>query len=404
MTTALEAPLTGLRVLELSSFVAAPLGGMTLASLGAEVIRVDPIEGGPDRRRWPVDDKGNSLYWASLNQGKKSVTADLRSPGGRDLVADLAAETGIVLTNARARPGLSVAELRRVRPDLIHVQLNGRRGGGTAVDYTVNAECGFPDLTGPTDLASPVNHVLPAWDVATGLYLAVGLLAADRLRARTGEGQSLEVALADVALATAGQLGYLAEAQLSTTPRGRIGNDVYGDFGRDFVAADQSRFMVLVLTSRHWRDLLSATGLADTIAEYGKAVGADFDDPGERFRHRGALAGLFRTWFETRPAAQIEAELAATSVLWSRYRSFSDLATDGTLAANPLLSQLAQPGIGTYLSPGSPLLFGSRQRPASPAPTLGEHTESVLSELLGLEADAITDLRQRGIIAGRSVD
>src|SRR5690242_5231545 len=125
-------PLAGLRVIELSSFVASPLGGMTLAQLGADVIRVDQIGGGPDIDRWPLAPSGRSLYWAGLNKGKRSLTADLRSAEGRALVARLAAEAGVVLTNAPPRDGLTYEALRELRPDLIHVQLLGTRDGGNA--------------------------------------------------------------------------------------------------------------------------------------------------------------------------------------------------------------------------------------------------------------------------------
>ena len=398
MTVPSGAPLAGMRIVELAGFVAVPLGGMTLASLGAEVIRVDPIGGGPDRGRWPADPSGNSLYWAGLNQGKKSVTVDLRAPEGRELVAELAAAAGIVLTNTHPRPGLSPVDLRGRRPDLIHVQLTGRRDGSTAVDYTVNAECGFPGITGPAELDAPVNHVLPAWDIATGLYLAVGLLAAERQRDRTGEPQTLRVALGDVALATAGHLGYLAEAQLTETPRGRIGNDIYGDFGRDFVAADGERFMLLVLTSRHWDDLLTVTGLDAPVREFAKAMGADFAQPAERYRYRQALAGMLADWFAARTGAEVHATLGRSSALWGRYRTFGDLVSSGSLAANPLMSRVNQPGISSYLSPGSPLLFDEVQRPARPAPTLGEHTDSVLSGVLDLPGAKLDDLRRRGVI------
>ena len=105
-------PLDGMRVVELSSFVATPLGGMTLAQLGADVIRVDQVGGGPDIDRWPLAASGRSLYWAGLNKGKRSVAADLRSPEGRAVVAALAAESGVVLTNAPPRPGLAYDELK----------------------------------------------------------------------------------------------------------------------------------------------------------------------------------------------------------------------------------------------------------------------------------------------------
>src|SRR5690349_1803475 len=125
--------LQGLRVLEISSFVAAPLGGMTLAQLGADVIRVDPIGGATDVRRWPLHGSGTSIYWAGLNKGKRSIMVDQRTPEGRELVARLAAQAGVVLTNA-ARPRYE--DLVAHRPGLIHVQIEGHPGGRPAVDYT----------------------------------------------------------------------------------------------------------------------------------------------------------------------------------------------------------------------------------------------------------------------------
>lgn len=396
-------PLAGMRVIELSSFVASPLGGMTLARLGAEVIRVEPRGGAPDRTRWPIDPHGTSLYWTGLNQGKKSVSIDIGTSEGRRLVTDLVAASGdgggIVLTNAAPRAGLTPDELRKRRPDLIHVQLSGRRDGRTAVDYTVNAECGFPSLTGPEDLERPVNHVLPAWDIATGLYLAVGLLAAERHRLRTGEGQCLELSLHDVALATAGQLGYLAEAQLCGRPRSRIGNDVYGDFGRDFVSNDQVRFMVVVVTARHWQRLMDVTGLADAARELEKTLGADFTASADRYRYRHVLAGVLSTWFEAHSANELERALSTTSVLWSRYRTFTELVSEGLLDDHPLLDTVVQPGVGSYRAPGSPLVFDSKQIPPAPAPRIGQHTHEVLSDILQLSATRIAELHARGLVS-----
>jgi 2-methylfumaryl-CoA isomerase len=393
-----------MRVIELSSFVASPLGGMTLAQLGADVIRVDQTGGGPDIDRWPLSPSGTSLYWAGLNKGKRSVTADLRSPEGRAIVADLVARSGeqggIVLTNAHPRAGLAYDELRAARPDLIHLRLLGHRDGRNAVDYTVNAELGFPYLTGPVDHDGPVNHVMPVWDVACGLYLAVGLLAAERHRSRTGEGRRIEVALHDVALATAGNLGYLAEAQLCQTPRPRLGNDLFGDFGRDFGTADGQRVMLVVLSARHWRDLVGATGLAEVTAAMERAYGADFRRAGDRYEHREALAGILSPWFGGRTYAEIEQALKGASVLRSRYGDFGELARDdaAALRSNPLMGVLDQPGIGPHLAPGLPLVSDGGQVPPGLAPTLGQHTDEVLGELLSLSVPELDDLRARGIV------
>jgi 2-methylfumaryl-CoA isomerase len=372
--------LAGLRVVEVSSFVAAPLGGMTLAQLGAEVIRVDPVGGGPDIGRWPLAGSGTSLYWAGLNQRKRSVTADLRSPEGRRRVSELVTEAGdgrgILLTNAAL---FEDEALRERRPDLIHLRIRGRHDGRPAVDYTVNAGVGFPLITGPPGLDGPVNHVLPAWDVACGLYAALGIAAAERRRARTGQGCFLQVALEDVALAMAGNLGFLAEAQ-SGAARERVGNHLYGSFARDFACAGGGRIMVVALTPRHWRDLVEVTGAAVPVAALEKGLGADFTAEGDRYTYREALAALLAPWFARHTLAEVADALAGTSVLWQRYRTFTELVADPELRANPLMTTVEQPGAGTYLAPGSPLSVDGRTAPAAPAPVLGEHTREILGD------------------------
>jgi 2-methylfumaryl-CoA isomerase len=395
------APLDGLTVLEVSSFIAAPLGGMTLAQLGAEVIRIDPIGGGPDAGRWPLAPSGTSLYWTALNKGKRSVTLNFRVPEGRRLFGELLATSGvgggIVLTNATGQGWLAYSELVPIRPDLIHLQIQGHRDGRAAVDYTVNAATGFPLITGPESFEGPVNHVLPAWDVACGLYAAVGLLAAERNRQRTGAGSEIRLALADVALAIAGHLGFLAEAQVGGAERPRIGNHLYGGLARDFLTSDGERVMVVALTRRHFADLAAVTGLAETFAELERLLHADFGEDGDRYRHREVIAALLAPWFAGRPLADVEQDLAATSILWSRYRRFTDLVSDGSLAGNPLLREISQPGVGLLLAPGSPLTMDGAAEPR-PAPALGADTAAVLSGVLGLSATEVRALAERRVV------
>ena len=380
------APLAGLRVLEISSFVAAPLGGMTLAQLGAEVIRVDPVGGAADVTRWPLAPNGTSLYWAGLNKGKRSVTLDFRDPRDRETLRDLVTRSGpdggIVLTNA-GFPWLSHEVLSKDRPDLIHLQITGRRDGGSAVDYTVNAAIGFPFATGPEHLQEPVNHVLPAWDVACGLYAAVGLLAAERHRRRTGRGRAITLALADVALAVTGYLGFLAEAQLTGDSRPRIGNHLYGGFARDFRTAGGDSVMIVTLTARHFADLARVTGLTETFGGLEKLLGADFGADADRYEHREVIAALLGPWFARHTVAEIAGALAGTSVLWDRYRTFAGLAADPDLLRNPLVGLIDQAGIGRILATGIPLAQPGTGGPPRPAPELGADTAAVLTELLG---------------------
>jgi crotonobetainyl-CoA:carnitine CoA-transferase CaiB-like acyl-CoA transferase len=260
--------LHGLRVVEGSAFVAAPLGGMTLAQLGADVIRFDPIGGGLDHHRWPVTAEGRSLFWAGMNKGKRSIAVDLRKPRGQELLTQLiaapGADAGLFSTNFPARGWLAYEALSRARADLVMVNLLGRRDGGSEVDYTVNPQFGFPMLTGAPD-GPPANHVFPAWDAIAGNMIATAMLAALRHRDRTGEGQLVTLALKDVGLALLGHLGMIGEVQVNGVDRPRYGNHLYGAFGRDFVTQDGRRLMVVGLTDMQWSCLLKATGLAAEI-------------------------------------------------------------------------------------------------------------------------------------------
>ena len=144
--------LAGLRVVEAAAFVAAPLGGMTLAQIGADVIRIDTLGGGLDYRRWPVTPDGTSLFWTGLNKSKRSVALDLASAEGRELAMALICapgdDAGLLLTNFPPRGWLDHDKLRARRADLIQLTLQGDRHGGSAVDYTVNARVGVPFITG----------------------------------------------------------------------------------------------------------------------------------------------------------------------------------------------------------------------------------------------------------------
>ena len=399
--------LGGLRVVEGSAFVAAPSAGMTLAQLGADVIRYDQIGGGIDANRWPVTAEGRSLYWAGLNKGKRSLAVDLRSPEGRELVTALIAAPGpgggIFLTNFPATGWSSYESLKRHRDDVIVLTVTGNRDGSTAVDYTVNCAVGYPFVTGPTDADRPVNHVAPMWDLITGQTVVVGLLAAERHRTRTGEGQLVTLALADVALATVAHLGHVGEFDVNHAERERLGNDMYGAFGRDFPTADGRRVMVVAISLRQWQNLLKATDLTGPMAQLGERLGVDLRDEGQRFTSRDEIGAVLAPWFAARPLAEVRAALDAHDVCWGPYQTFRQLLTEDPRAeaGAGLYEAVDQPGIGTYRAPASPLTFSGLDRGAVvPAPTLGQHTDEVLAGVLGLSAHEIGDLHDRGVVAG----
>lgn len=377
-----DLPLSGLRVVEVSSFVASPLCGLSLAQLGAEVIRVDPPGGAPDHTRLPTTGDGTSIYWTGLNRGKQSVTCDMRSPEGQQQIQRLITAPGdgggILVTNAAGRGWLSHHTLEQMRHDVITLEILGRRDGTPGVDYTVNAAVGFPFVTGPTDHTGPVNHTLPAWDIACGFYAAFALTAAVLHRTRTGEGTHIALPLDNVALSIAGTLGYLTEVQVGGTERPRTGNHVYGTYGTDFVASDGSRFMVVALTPRHFRGLVTATGTAAAIEALESALAADFTRDADRYRHRDLLTALFADWFAKHTPDEITSDLSACAVLHERYRTFAETAASPDVQGNPLFAELEQSGVGTYLAAGTAALFDGRHLHCGPAPALGQDTVDVL--------------------------
>ena len=404
-----EGILHGLRVIEGSAFVAAPLGGMTLAQLGADVIRFDPIGGGLDHARWPVAANGASLFWAGMNKGKRSIAVDIRQPRGQELLTALicapGADAGLFSTNFPARGWLAYDTLAARRADLIMVNLLGRRDGGSEVDYTVNPGLGFPMLTGPADSPVPANHVFPAWDAIAGNMIATAMLAALRHRDRQGEGQLVTLALKDVGLAMLGHLGMLAEVQVNDVDRPRYGNHLYGAFGCDFVTRDGERAMVVGLTDLQWSCLVKATGTAEAITALSQQTGLDLNQEGNRFLAREALVAIFAPWFAARTLAEVRAAFEAARVTWGPYRTVRQaIEQDPDLStAHPMFSWLDQPGIGRSLAPASPLDFSKVPRlPARPAPRLGEHTDQILLDVLGLPSAEVGQLHDAGIVAGPS--
>ncbi len=392
--------LNGLSVIEASSFVASPTAGLYLAQMGAEVIRVDQIGGGPDFRRWPVTEANDSLYWENLNRAKKSVALDLGSPQGRELLQELVRKTGQFVTNFPVEGFLSHAKLAEGRADLVTVRVMGWADGSPALDYTVNNAVGYPMTTGPGP--DPVNHVLPAWDLLSGAYAAFAMLAAIRKREASGEGSEVRIPLSDVAIGTVANLGGIAEVLHSNANRPRLGNAVYGLFGRDFVTRDGVRTMIVVVTHRQWANLLDALSLGEAVAAIEAARNVSFaKNDGLRFDHRDALYPLFETAIGARDHAELATALDAAGIVHSAYRTMLDAAQDDRLVGhNPMFTAFdANPSGFAYPAAGP---FGTipqqeRGRPHA-APRNGQHSEEILAERLQLSTGEIARLIDSGIV------
>ena len=265
--------------------------------MGADVIRVDRLQGGLDAARWPVAANGTSLFWAGMNKGKRSLAVDMARPEGVEIIAALITapgpDAGMFLTNLRGRGPLDYPALSATRADLIMVSLLGTRRGEPAVDYTVNPALGFPMATGAVDATAPVAHVLPAWDLISGQVVVNTLLAAERHRLRSGLGQLAELALKDVAAAMMGHLGIIAEVTVNGVDRARVGNALYGAYGQDFICADGARVMVIGLTDRQWRGLVKVLDMDAQIDALAQTAGLDLSEEGNRWAARAQITALF---------------------------------------------------------------------------------------------------------------
>lgn len=399
-------PLSKLRVVEGSAFVAAPLGGLTLAQLGAEVIRFDQIGGGLDFHRWPLTQDKQSLFWAGLNRGKKSVQVDLKSTEGRELISNLitspGANAGIFITNLAAKGELSYEELCKKRPDLIMVMLTGNYDGSTEVDYTVHPSFGYPLITGPSGSAVPVNSVLPTWDLLLGNMVAIAVLVAIEKRRETGTGDLIRIALSDVALSVVGALGRLSQAHLDTEESAADGNYLYGAFGTNFTTSDNSQIMLVGLTHRQWESIKSALNLGAALRALEMRETVNFDDESQRYIFRREIAGIIEPIIRGMSLSQVSTVFEEFKVAWSKYQTFKDLLKNDPRASskNPIFHIKNQAGIGDIPNIASPIRFTATENIApQTAPTLGEHTSQVLQEILGLSPSQIDVLKNNKTIA-----
>nr|WP_247712526.1 CoA transferase [Qipengyuania xiapuensis] len=392
-------------IIEASSFVASPTAGLYCAQMGAEVIRVDHKEGGLDYDRYMLTKEGRSLSWENLNRAKKSVALDLRSGEGRELLVELSAKTGNLITNLPEKSFLSHEAVAANCPDLVSVRIMGWHDGRQAMDFTVNAASGYPLMCGPEEwdeaTAPPVNQVLPAWDFITGAYCAFALIAAIRHRDHTGEGSELRVPLGDVAIGTVANSGAMAEMLYRGADRERLGNAIWGAFGRDFRSLDNTRFMVAALTPKQWTGLVKAFGVEEEIAALEQECGVRFADGDRpRFEHRHALFDLFQSRAGTMDWPELERRMGEQGCTFERYRTMHEAANDPVLVdENPLFTRTAaNPSGFEYPATRSFANIPGREAGGpAPAPYLGQHTEEVLADRLGLSSGAIGKLVDRDI-------
>ena len=342
-----------------------------------------------------------------MNKGKKSIALDLSRPEGRELAQRLAAapgeDGGLFVTNFPVEGFLSYEKLSALRPDLICVRVMGWADGSQGMDYTINSALGLPLMTGPVGDDRPVNHVLAAWDLLTGAYCAFSLISALLARMRGQGGREIRAPLSDIGAATMANLGFTAETLQTGRQRPRMGNDIFGAFGRDFTTRDGQKLMLLAITPKQWSKALETLGIVAEVGGVEAELGVSFAlDEGLRFTHRARLYPLFERAFAARTAAELTPAFDAGGVTWGAYQTLEAALEDPRLfKANPMFQDIAHPSGLTYAAPGAMASIPQDVRgDVRPAPRLGQHTDEVLAQVLKMSGAEIGKLHDAAIIAG----
>ncbi len=393
-------PLEGVRVLDLSRILAGPFCTQLLADLGAEVWKVEP-PWGDDTRGWgPPFLEGESAYYLSVNRGKKGLAINLKTPEGAELVRRLSRHADVFVENYKTgglKPyGLDYPSLERENPRLIYVSITGfgqtgPRARELGYDVALQGMTGIMSVTGEAE--GPPMKVGVAWiDVLTGLVAAVGILAALWERERSGKGQHLDLSLFDVGLMA---MVNLAQSYLLTgLPPGRLGNAHPQIVPYQAFQAQDGWFILAVGNDEQYRRLTEALGRPDLWEDERYRTNAG------RVTHREelvrTLAGIFRKaprafWLERLK----EAGIPATPVY-----NLAEAFQDPQAQARGAIWEVLHPKLGRLPLVASALKHMSRTpaRPRGHPPLLGEHTEEVLSEVLGLTPSEIQALAAKGVI------
>jgi len=404
-------PLDGIRVLDLSRILAGPWSGQLLADLGADVVKVERPGTGDDTRQWGPpflrnaagNETAESSYYLAANRGKRSITLNLADEEGRDIVRQLASTSDVLIENFKvgdlASKGLGYDDLRADNPGLIYLSItgfgqNGPRAAQPGYDYLAQSMGGLMSITGRADDeegAGPMRTGVAVADLSTAMYGTVGVLSAIIHRSKTGEGQHIDMALLDT------QVTMLANQALyylvGGTPPARSGgwHPSLAPY-QPFASADEP-FIVACGNDGQFASLCSFIGRPELAADPRFVTNPD------RNAHRQELAAELDAEFVKQPRSYWLDELPKQGVPSSAVNSIADVFEEPQIVARNMQIEVPNAAAGTAPGVANPIKFSATplDYPVGP-PTLGEHTDEVLSERLDLDAAAVADLRARGIV------
>ena len=392
--------LDGLRVVDLSRYIAGPYCAMLLGDMGADVVKVEPPGRGENSRAFGPFVEGESLYTMVFNRNKRSLTLDLRSDQGRDVLRDLLRRADVLVENfvpgTLEKMGFDWDALRELNPRLIVTRISGFGQSGPlsskpCFDVIAQTMSGLMDITGEAN-GRPTMAGTYVVDYSTGLYATIGTLGALQARSRNGTGQIVDVALLDSALSML--MTAIPEQMLLGRTMMRRGNrDRYGAPANTFPTRDGAWVHLATAGEPMFQALVDAMGHSELADD------PRFQDNDARMENVEELERLITQWTTTLTAAELLAKLQALGVPSAKVARVSELVDNPHLAHRGQILSMDHPKAGTVPMQGFSVQFGeSPMRLRHPPPMLGEHTNAILTEWLAMTPDRIEELRQCAVV------
>lgn len=391
------AALAGFRVLDFTRVLAGPLATALLGDLGAEIIKVESPEGDDYRAIGPMR-KGHGALFNVMNRNKKSLVLDLKQPAAVALIHELVAQVDVVVENFRPgvaqRLGIGPAALSAINPRLVYVSVSGFGQTGPnaqrpAYDIIVQAMSGLMEATGEPD-GPPTLLGEAVADVVSGLFASWATLAALLQRERTGRGQCVDVAMFDATLAFAATS--VARYLFTGQPARRVGNrhPLSAPFG--LYRARDGHFALAVLNDRLFERLASVIGRPEAAHD------ARFVDDERRSTHEPALRALIEAWAAAHEVAAVVAIIDAAGIPVAPIWNIQQALESPQAIARGLLNAVDHPDLPGLRLPTQPVQFsGAAPNRRARAPRLGEHTDTLLAELLGASSERLAELKALGV-------
>jgi succinate---hydroxymethylglutarate CoA-transferase len=395
-----DGPLAGIRVLDLTRILAGPLCTMMLGDMGADVIKVEPPETGDDTRTWgPPFLASDAVYFLGVNRNKRSLTLNMAVPAGQKILADLIEKADVLIDNFKLgtleKWSFTDAWFERHAPRLVRCSITGYGSSGPKAalpgyDFILQAESGLMSICGEPE-GKPTKYGVAIVDVCTGMLASNSILAALNARERTGKGQKVELSLYETSLAM------LVNVATSYLAAGRNA----GRFGNGHPS-------IVPYTSYQTADAMIALGvgnerqfarLADVLGRAEWAKDARFASNRARVENRTVIDGLISEALSHDKADAWLAKLKAAGIPSGKINSVAEALEDAQTAARKMIETIEHPTVGTLKMLGIPFKFSDTACSVRrPPPTLGQHSEEILSGELGLDDKAIADLRRQKVI------